>query len=102
MLIYRKDQNKFQVSTFLSQPSACQVNFSAFHSTYEVDTPLCSAQELDRIQDRHEGRIQVGGPMKSKIRWMSPAVDGAARAGHRINGERQHPPGLHVGTVFGR
>ena len=25
-----------------------QINFSAFHSTYEVDTPLCSAYELEQ------------------------------------------------------
>merc|ERR1719342_1381601 len=31
MLLYRKDQNKYQV------------NFSAFHSMYDVETPLCSA-----------------------------------------------------------
>ena len=24
-----------------------QVNFAAFHSTYEVDTPVCSAKELE-------------------------------------------------------
>jgi len=35
MVLYRRDHNKFQV------------NFSAFHSTYEVDTPLCSAKQLD-------------------------------------------------------
>ena len=29
-----------------------QVNFSAFHSTYEVDTPLCSAKELEMMQNR--------------------------------------------------
>lgn len=44
MLIYRKDQNKFQV------------NFSAFHSTYEVDTPLCSARTLEQVQAREEGQ----------------------------------------------
>ena len=37
-LLYRKDHNKFQV------------NFSAFHSTYEVDTPVCSARTLNRFQ----------------------------------------------------
>ena len=36
MLLYRKDRNKFQV------------NFSAFHSTFEVDTPVCSARDLER------------------------------------------------------
>jgi len=35
MVLYRKDHNKFQV------------NFSAFNSTYEVETPTCSARDLD-------------------------------------------------------
>ena len=34
MLLYRKDHNKFQV------------NFAAFHSTYQVETPLCSARDI--------------------------------------------------------
>jgi len=40
MLLYRRDHNKFQV------------NFSAFHSTYEVDTPLCSAKKPGRIFEK--------------------------------------------------
>merc|ERR1719167_620298 len=48
MLLYRKDQNKFQV------------NFSAFHSTYEVDTPPCSGRDLDRwYREREGGKISV-------------------------------------------
>ena len=39
MLFYRKDHNKFQV------------NFSAFHSTYEVDTPSCSAKTLQKFHE---------------------------------------------------
>ena len=35
MVLYRKDHNKFQV------------NFSAFNSTYEVETPTCSARDLE-------------------------------------------------------
>ena len=37
MLLYRKDNNKFLI------------NFSAFNSTYEVDTPLWSAKMLDDL-----------------------------------------------------
>jgi len=37
MTLYRKDNKKYQV------------NFAAFHSTYEVDTPSCSAKELDML-----------------------------------------------------
>ena len=37
-----------------------QVNFAAFHSTYEVDTPLCSAKEMDiYFKDKEEGRKQM-------------------------------------------
>jgi len=46
MLIYRRDQNKFQV------------NFSAFHSTYEVATPLCSAHTLERLRATDEAQHQ--------------------------------------------
>ena len=80
MLLYRKDQNKYQVNfkkkdfffetkstpkvsrffwhpNFLQKfeksqkPQKCsrilsQVNFSAFHSMYDVETPLCSARSL--------------------------------------------------------
>lgn len=35
MMLYRRDHNKYQV------------NFSAFNSTYEVDTPICSSYELE-------------------------------------------------------
>jgi len=35
MMLYRRDHNKYQV------------NFSAFDSTYEVDTPLCSSKDLE-------------------------------------------------------
>ena len=32
-----------------TNPLLCsQVNFSAFNSTYEVDTPLCSSRDLER------------------------------------------------------
>jgi len=40
MQLYRKDNNKFEI------------NFSAFHSTYEVDTPRYSARHLDQLITR--------------------------------------------------
>jgi potassium inwardly-rectifying channel subfamily J len=42
MMLYRKDNNKFQV------------NFSAFHSTYEVETPVCSARDLEIYQTKEQ------------------------------------------------
>ena len=40
MQLYRKDNNRFEI------------NFSAFHSTYEVDTPRYSARHLDSLITR--------------------------------------------------
>jgi len=37
MMLFRKDHNKFHI------------NFSAFHSTYEVDTPTCTARTLENL-----------------------------------------------------
>ena len=39
MMLYRRDQNRVQV------------NFSAFHSTFEVATPTISAKQLEKIMD---------------------------------------------------
>jgi len=44
MLLYRKEHKKFQV------------NFSAFHSTYEVDTPICSAKTLEKFHESNQKR----------------------------------------------
>jgi hypothetical protein len=46
MMLYRKDNNKFQV------------NFSAFHSTYEVETPTCSARELEILHQQQQQQQQ--------------------------------------------
>jgi len=55
MLIYRRDQNKFQV------------NFSAFHSTYEVATPLCSARTLERLRASEESQQHQQGLQPSVL-----------------------------------
>merc|ERR1719422_1598996 len=46
MQIYRKDRNKFEI------------NFSAFHSTYEVDSSPYSAKELDMMNKPRESKIE--------------------------------------------
>ena len=40
MTVYRKDHREFEV------------NFSAFHSTFPVETPLCSAKDFHMFEDR--------------------------------------------------
>eukprot|EP00092_Neocalanus_flemingeri_P017393 GFUD01018814.1.p1 GENE.GFUD01018814.1~~GFUD01018814.1.p1 ORF type:complete len:458 (-),score=105.23 GFUD01018814.1:97-1470(-) len=53
--LYRQDNNKFEI------------NFSAFHSTYEVDIPPHSARQLDQTErTRESGRKQ----MENSIREM--------------------------------
>ena len=46
MQIYRKDRNKFEI------------NFSAFHSTYEVETTSQSARELDQMEKPRETKLK--------------------------------------------
>eukprot|EP00090_Calanus_glacialis_P030198 TRINITY_DN4864_c0_g1_i2.p1 TRINITY_DN4864_c0_g1~~TRINITY_DN4864_c0_g1_i2.p1 ORF type:complete len:453 (+),score=72.15 TRINITY_DN4864_c0_g1_i2:111-1469(+) len=46
MQLYRKDNNKFEI------------NFSAFHSTYEVDTPLYSARQMYQLERQREMEIK--------------------------------------------
>jgi hypothetical protein len=44
-----------------------QVNFSAFHSTYEVETPLCSARDLEIFQTKEQHQKAV----RSKFSMVS-------------------------------
>ena len=59
MQLYRKDNNKFEI------------NFSAFHSTYEVDTPMHSARQLDEQERQKEIEVmQVRNFIKSKKSYI--------------------------------
>jgi hypothetical protein len=49
------------------QPCWFQVNFSAFHSTYEVETPLCSARDLEIFQTKEQHQKAV----RSKFSMVS-------------------------------
>merc|ERR1719167_186286 len=66
MLLYRKDQNKYQV------------NFSAFHSMYDVETPLCSARELDRFlqekRDRKRSNLSVTRGLQQRSTAFLPVL----------------------------
>ena len=42
MTIYRRDRREFEV------------NFSAFHSTFPVETPTCSARDLEKYQEQQK------------------------------------------------
>jgi len=63
MLLYRRDHKKFQV------------NFSAFNSTYEVDTPLCCAKDLEeylkRLARHPEAQIGVAHIERSDLSQLS-------------------------------
>lgn len=64
MMLFRKDHNKFQV------------NFSAFHTTYEVDTPLCSSSELDQHHVAKEAWLK----QNRKTSMMSSATRKSSNA----------------------
>merc|ERR1719233_1422559 len=95
MVLYRRDHNKFQV------------NFSAFHSTYEVDTPLCSAKQLDEYLKRsmlspetfRDGISNVDGSELSRFSYIdtnsllnSMRAIGVSRNGSNVtkNTAQQH------------
>lgn len=51
--------HRFQpIITFRKDTGEYEVNYTLFNNTYEVDTPLCSAADLDRIRAIH--RIKTG------------------------------------------
>jgi len=51
--------HRFQpIITFRKETGEYEVDYTLFNNTYEVDTPLCSAAALDRIQAMH--RIKTG------------------------------------------
>ncbi|XP_011875775.1 PREDICTED: G protein-activated inward rectifier potassium channel 3-like isoform X4 [Vollenhovia emeryi] len=46
--------HRFQpIITFRKETGEYEVNYTLFNNTYEVDTPLCSAADLDRIRAMH-------------------------------------------------
>lgn len=46
--------HRFQsIISFRKETGEYEVNYSLFNNTYEVDTPLCSAADLDRIRAIH-------------------------------------------------
>lgn len=46
--------HRFQsIISFRKETGEYEVNYSLFNNTYEVDTPLCSAADLDRIRTIH-------------------------------------------------
>lgn len=40
--------------SFKKETGEHEVDYSLFNSTYEVDTPLCSAESLDHVLSGHE------------------------------------------------
>jgi hypothetical protein len=62
LFLNRKDNNKFQV------------NFSAFHSTYEVETPTCSARDLETHYQQQQQQKEPPNPYHKKVSKFSIAV----------------------------
>ncbi|XP_014480841.1 PREDICTED: G protein-activated inward rectifier potassium channel 3-like isoform X2 [Dinoponera quadriceps] len=51
------------IITFRKETGEYEVNYTLFNNTYEVDTPLCSAADLDRIRAiHHRSKTERTGP----------------------------------------
>lgn len=44
------------IITFKKESSEYEVNYTLFNNTYEVDTPLCSAAQLDHLRSLHRSK----------------------------------------------
>jgi hypothetical protein len=44
------------IITFRKETGEYEVNYTLFNNTYEVDTPLCSAAELDHVRALHRAK----------------------------------------------
>ncbi|KAK0085386.1 hypothetical protein PV325_005296 [Microctonus aethiopoides] len=44
------------IITFRKETGEYEVNYTLFNNTYEVDTPLCSAAQLDEVKDLHHAK----------------------------------------------
>ena len=63
MQLYRKDNNRFEI------------NFSAFHSTYEVDTPRYSARHLEHLHTREREHAIIKKAMETEsLRSNNPSI----------------------------
>jgi len=63
MQLYRKDNNRFEI------------NFSAFHSTYEVDTPRYSARHLQHLHTREREHAIIKKAMENEsLRSNNPSI----------------------------
>lgn len=48
------------IVSFQNETGEYEVDYALFNSTYEVDTPLCSAKQLDEIRDLMADRDGIG------------------------------------------
>jgi len=74
MTLFRRDHNKFQV------------NFSAFHSTQEVNTPLCSANELDQYYNMKDQWLKQ---QQNRLMPRKPHSPTMSLIKHRSRKERE-------------
>ena len=61
------------IITFKKETGEYEVNYTLFNNTYEVDTPLCSAADLDKIRamQRAKGGTNEPGESFNKRRLES-------------------------------
>jgi len=87
MMLYRRDHNKYQV------------NFSAFNSTYEVDTPIISAYELEHYYKRTLGKLSTishGLPVHMAFQANPAASNANAAGGGNTSSETESEAGSKI------
>lgn len=63
-----------------------QVDYTLFNNTYEVDTPTCSARELDEMKADSESASQRGGSAgESRLLFIFVLMDDVKTKGPRLN-----------------
>ena len=80
-----------------------QVNFSAFNSTYEVDTPIISAYELEHYYKRTLGKhstISHGLPVHMAFQANPAASNANAAGGGDTSSETESEAGSKIPWSF--
>lgn len=85
------------IITFRKETGEYEVNYSLFNNTYEVDTPLCSAADLDHIRAMHRAkgeRVSSGAFPYHDVSSSSLTTSSGSSLASSLGGLHMHAPPL--------
>ncbi|XP_047358419.1 G protein-activated inward rectifier potassium channel 3-like isoform X3 [Vespa velutina] len=85
------------IITFRKETGEYEVNYSLFNNTYEVDTPLCSAADLDQIRAMHRAkgeRVSSGAFPYHDVSSSSLTTSSGSSLASSLGGLHMHAPPL--------